>query len=152
MASSFWMSSLLKEDKDSNTSQEVETKETELVERVPVHQKDAQEEISHELAIDIYEREDRVFVVVPIAGVKQSDVYISVGGMVVTIEGERKNPFAEHKASLYSSECFWGKFERSFTLPSFVDTREMQATIRNGILLIEAQRISPSGVRKVHIR
>ena len=109
------------------------------------------DEETHELAIDIYQTSNRVYIVAPIAGVKSNELEIGVNEGVVVIKGERKNPFREHNKYLYTNECFWGKFERSFTLPSYVDTRNMSANFRDGMLLIEASRVAPSGMKLIKI-
>ena len=135
-------------------SQMVSQDENDVVsqpERVAVKRSHADEDI-HELAIDIYEKEDKVLVVVPLAGVKATDIDIIVDGDSICIKGMRNNPFEELSPYLYSTECYWGQFERRFALPSYTDTRDLSATFRNGILLLEASRIAPGGARKIHIR
>ena len=121
------------------------------VKKVKIKQENSKIEASHELAIDVYETETNVFVVVPLAGVKSADLDVVINENVIHITWERKNPFDEYSDKLYSSECFWGKFERKFTLPTSVDTRNMMATFRNGILLIEADRVAPSWVKRLSI-
>lgn len=140
MASSFWTNTLSKDfEKISESSGE----------KVRISHKEMEE--IHELAIDIYEGIEYVSVVVPIAGVQASDIEISVDENIVKIKGNRKNPYDEISNQLYSGECFWGSFSREFSLPSSVDTREMQASFRNGILFIKAPRIAPSGIRRIQI-
>lgn len=141
MASSFWSNALI-----ADTAEERET----TTQRIAIKHNIPTEE-THELAVDIYETEDRVYVVAPLAGVKSSDLEISVNEDHIHIRGNRRNPFEEHSDKLYSSECFWGKFERRLTLPKSVDTRDVSATFRNGILLLEAPRIAPAGERKIKI-
>lgn len=140
MASSFWSNALL--------SDPVEERET--TQRIAIKHNIPTEE-THELAVDIYETEDRVYVVAPLAGVRSTDLEISVNEDHIHIRGNRRNPFEDHNDKLYSSECFWGKFERRLTLPKSVDTRDVSATFRNGILLLEAPRIAPAGERKIKI-
>lgn len=145
MASSFWSSTLTGDDDTSTISDEIVQDDHIAIKRsIP-------SEETHELAIDIYETEERVYVVAPLAGVKSKDISISIDEATVHIKGSRINPFEEHENKLYSSECFWGKFERKFTLPNSVDTRDISATFRNGVLLIEASRIAPAGSRNISI-
>ncbi len=141
--SNFWNSAITKDEEDIKTDNHPQ--------RVTIKHKVIPSEEAHELAIDIYETEDKIYIVAPIAGVKGTDIEILIEEDVAFIKGNRKNPFKEYEESLYSSECFWGNFERKFTLPKSVDTREISATFRNGILLIEAPRISPAGVKKIKI-
>lgn len=141
MVSSFWSTSITDEEVTTTPSQ---------TQRIAIKHSIPKEEV-HELAVDIYETEDRVYIVAPLAGVRSTDIEITVNETQASIKGLRQNPFEEHESKLFTSECFWGKFERKFTLPSSVDTRDMTASFRNGILLIEAPRIAPSGVRRVKI-
>jgi len=36
----------------------------------------------------------------------------------------------------YTKECFWGSFSRSIILPTAVDTTDIQASFKDGILKI----------------
>jgi len=140
MASSFW-----------NTALSSDETSVEAPHKISIKQQNIPQEEVHELAVDIYETEEKIYIVVPLAGVQSRDINISIDEDVLNVQGIRRNPFEEHESALYSSECFWGKFERQLTLPSSVDTRRMSASFRNGILLVEAERTSPSGSRSIKI-
>ncbi|HPO06292.1 MAG TPA: Hsp20/alpha crystallin family protein [Candidatus Gracilibacteria bacterium] len=145
MLSNFWSAALEAETDEKGV-------ETNVPKKVTIkHQVAEKEEEVQELAVDIYTTEDRIYIVTPLAGVRSPDLEIGVDENVVTISGIRRNPFEEQKEAMYSSECFWGKFERKLSLPAYVDTRDISATFRNGILLIEAPRIAPAGNRRVKI-
>lgn len=164
MSSTFW-NNILADENDTNKENDFfsksfndssgtqqQTVSQQHAKTIPIkHEPPSNSESIHELAIDIYQTEDRIYIVIPLAGVRSSDIEISVNEQTINIKGKRKNPFEDHLETLYSSECFWGNFERTFTLPSSTDTRAMSSTFRSGILLIEAPRVAPSGVRLIKI-
>ena len=145
MPSSFWNNTLTEEKNTGNI-------ENNFIPEERIHiKRNIPTEDMHELAIDIYESDDKIHIIAALAGVKSKDISISIDAETIFISGSRTNPFKEYEDKLYSSECFWGKFERKFTLPSSADTRNISATFRNGILLIEASRITPAGERQIII-
>jgi HSP20 family protein len=146
MASSFWTNNL------SEKLEQIKSSEDKKVMRVAIKNQSKKTDDIHELALDIYETEEKVYILAPIAGVNNEDIEIEVDENTLIIRGTRKNPFYEENESLYLSECYWGDFERKITLPSSVDTRDMNAYFKNGILYIEAFRIAPSGKRRILVR
>jgi len=89
-----------------------------------------------QLSIDVYQDEHNVIVLAPIAGVRASDVDISITDEVITIRGERR---AGHDAPLerhFTQECYWGPFSRSYVLPIAVNSEETKATLKDGLLQI----------------
>lgn len=85
--------------------------------------------------VDICETETEFFVKAEVPEVKQSDIEIRVKGKTLTIEGERKL----HRAMMegyYRIERAYGRFQRSFLLPTSVDQDRIKASLRDGILRI----------------
>lgn len=95
------------------------------------------EETEGQLSIDVYQDDHNVYVVAPIAGVKASDVDISITDEVLTIKGTR-NPGHEVGADKhFTQECYWGPFSRSYVLPIAVNSENSKATLKDGLLKIE---------------
>ena len=69
------------------------------------------------LAIDVFQTENDIVVMAPIAGVAVDDLDIDITPESVTIKGKReKKEKIERKDFLYQ-ECYWGRFSRSIILP-----------------------------------
>jgi HSP20 family protein len=87
--------------------------------------------------VDIVEDKDRIDVQVDLPGMEKDDIKVSVEDNILTIKGERKS-FKEEKDKTYHQvERTYGKFTRSFSLPSTVDGSKIKANYKNGVLKIE---------------
>ncbi|MEW6200471.1 MAG: Hsp20/alpha crystallin family protein, partial [bacterium] len=67
-------------------------------------------------------------------GVSEKDIDVNVENGVLTITGEKKHEEEVKKKSYFRVERCYGKFLRSFTLPSSVKTDSIEATFKDGIL------------------
>lgn len=89
------------------------------------------------LALDIFETDETIFVVAPLAGVESNEIEISVSEDVLTIRGVREfpNKLPDPK-SFFTEECFWGPFSRSIVLPSAVNSAEIKAKMKKNVLVV----------------
>src|SRR5574337_728314 len=85
-------------------------------------------------ALDCYMKDNQLVVHADIPGVDPKSVDVSIAGNVLTIRGERKAEWEEKKGGYLFHETSFGGFERSITLPEGVDTANVHATYRNGVL------------------
>lgn len=93
-----------------------------------------------ELAVDVYQTESELVIISAIAGVKKENLEISFENDVLTIEGERKKPL-EEKGEYFSQECYWGKFSRKIILPTEIDPNKIEASFKDGILMIRMPKV-----------
>ncbi len=96
-----------------------------------------EDETEGQLSIDVYQDDHSVYIVAPIAGVKSSDVDISITDEVITIKGERKPGHDAPDETHFTQECYWGPFSRSYVLPIAVNSENAKATLKDGLLKIE---------------
>jgi HSP20 family protein len=99
-----------------------------------------QKELSEEegqLAIDVYQDDHSVYILAPIAGVKSSEVDISVTDEVLSIRGERNSGHDTTDEKFFTKECYWGPFSRSYVLPIAVNSDKARATLKDGLLRVE---------------
>lgn len=95
------------------------------------------EETEGQLSIDVYQDEHNVYVLAPIAGVKAADIDISITDEVLTIRGTRKAGHELPSERHFTQECYWGPFSRSYVLPIAVNSDEVRATLKDGLLRVE---------------
>lgn len=88
------------------------------------------------LSIDVYLKDETIFVISAIAGVKPENLEILIDRDILTLKGERKNDFQTDKKNYLHQECFWGSFSRTVLLPCEVKTDEVKANLKNGILVV----------------
>jgi len=89
-----------------------------------------------QLSIDVYQTPKSLIVKSTIAGVKPSDIDISINNDMLTIRGKREmQETVRHQDYLYR-ECYWGSFSRSIILPVEVESEKIEAFLENGVLTI----------------
>jgi HSP20 family protein len=84
--------------------------------------------------MDIYETSDRFVIKLELPEVLESDIKIILEGNTIKIAGERRLKIEGR--NYYQIERNYGKFFRSFLLPSDVDAQNIKATLIDGILKI----------------
>ena len=68
-------------------------------------------------------------------GVKKEDIHLTVDGGLVTITGEVKKESEEKKGDqVIRSERYFGKVERTFSLPQEIDEAHVDAKYADGVL------------------
>jgi HSP20 family protein len=98
-----------------------------------------------ELALDVFETPKEIIIQSTIAGVKISDLELSLHNDMLTIRGHRRHEIPANARPLYS-ECYWGHFSRSVILPSEVRTGESSAVLRSGVLTITLPKRNGSSI------
>lgn len=95
---------------------------------------------------DVWESENEVVVLVEIAGVKQSEVAITLKDNILTVKGDRKSTANREGCCFRNMEIYTGRFERNFYLPETVDTEKVKASYRDGFLEITVAKLPhPTG-------
>ena len=86
--------------------------------------------------VDVVETEKAFDVHVSIPGFKKEDIKVELDENRLTISGERRFEKKEEneKAKYHFVESEYGKFSRTFTLPSNVKSGNIQANYKDGIL------------------
>jgi HSP20 family protein len=87
-------------------------------------------------AADIYETKNEVVVRAELPGLNEKDIHVSITGDLLTIQGERRGENDVQDASHYRRERWFGKFVRTFSLPMPVETSQIKATYRDGVLTV----------------
>ena len=91
-------------------------------------------------AVDIYEDPRKVVLKLEVPGTEEKDLDIRVENNTLTVKGERKFEKDEKEENFHRIERRYGTFYRSFTLPSTVDTENVQASYNAGILKLELNK------------
>ncbi len=103
-------------------------------------------------AVDIAEDEKNVYVEMPVAGVKPSDVEISVEDEVLTVKGKTEEEKEEKKKNYWKREIRKGEFERAVLLPSEVKAQQAKAEFKNGMLKVTLPKKEVKKSQKVQVK
>ncbi len=105
-----------------------------------------------QLALDIYQTPTNIVIVAPIAGVKMSDIDVSITEDVLTIKGKRYLEFDIPEEDYFTQECFWGDFSRSIVLPTSVDASRISASFKDAVLKISIPKVEKVKTKIVRIK
>jgi HSP20 family protein len=102
-------------------------------------------------ALDVYEEKDHLLVNVEVPGMKKEDLEITLHDGTLTIAGERKFEGPVEKSEPQRSERFFGRFQRSVTLPKPVDASRVTARYADGILSITLPKTEDAKPRQIEV-
>lgn len=97
--------------------------------------------------VDVEDRDDEYVMTVDIPGVSQEDIVIEVADNRLTVTAER----GVEKEGKRRSARVYGAFQRTFMLPSGVDTKNITAELENGVLSVHIPRTEKAKPRKIEI-
>jgi HSP20 family protein len=105
-----------------------------------------------QLAVDVYETEDRLVVKARTAGVNKSDLDVSIADGVLTISGTLSSGDDSAATQWHVQECYWGEFSRTLVLPIPVKEDEVEALLKDGVLTISFGRVKQEQAKKIQIQ
>lgn len=101
--------------------------------------------------IDLHETDDAFLVSIDVPGMSEKDVHIDVREGRLTVSGERKNESERKDGKFHRYEKSYGRFERSFQLPTNVNEDQIKAACDNGVLEVMIPKSEKSKPRSVQI-
>jgi len=87
-------------------------------------------------ALDVYEEQDHFIVKAELPGLKKEDIEVSFHDGGLSISGERKSETKHEDAEVYRAERFFGRFQRTVTLPAPVAVDKARASYQDGVLTV----------------
>lgn len=110
-----------------------------------------------EVPLDIFQKNETLYIVALVVGVGVDDIRLSISGDVLNIKGERfhNGEFNVLDDDFFNKECHWGNFHRSVVFPVKVDVKKVTASFKNGILTIKIpiikEKIDDEEITKLHV-
>jgi len=104
-------------------------------------------------AVDIHEYSDRFALFVDLPGVDPSQVEITLAEGVLTLSGERmnENPVEQEREVVTRVERGSGRFHRRFILPDSIDSDQIRAKGRNGVLEVSIPKQAKAQPRRIKV-
>ena len=107
-------------------------------------------------AVNIYETNEKFEIEIAAPGLEKEDFKIDLKNDYLLVYSEKKDKKEEkEKGKVVRSEFRYSSFQRSFALPKDIDATAIQATHKNGILVIELPKKTEqkdSSVRQIEIQ
>jgi HSP20 family protein len=123
---------------------ELEVVEEEIVE---LEEEDAQ------LAVDLFETEDKLILKARVAGVDKNDIDLELSEGVLTISGVLSSNDSAEITQYHLQECYWGKFYRQikFPVPVREDDDAIDAVLDEGVLILTFIKEKSDSAKKIKI-
>lgn len=112
---------------------------------------DGEEDFPGQLAVDVYETEDRLIVKARTAGVNKEDLDVSISDGILTISGTLSSGDDSDATNWHIQECYWGEFSRTVALPVAVKEDEVEAMLKDGVLTIGFSKVKQEQAKKITI-
>lgn len=107
---------------------------------------------SRTMAVDVVEDDESIVVTADIPGFDRKDIEIRVTDHTLRIDAEHEETVDESEDERYlRRERRHRSMSRSIQLPSEVDTGNVEARIKNGVLSITLPKTEPEDAREVEI-
>ncbi len=87
-------------------------------------------------ALDVFEEKENFVLKAELPGMKKEDIEVSFHDGSLSISGERQSETKHADAEVYRAERFFGRFQRSVTLPAPVAVDKVKAAYKDGVLTI----------------
>lgn len=104
------------------------------------------------LNIDMYQTKDNVIIKSTIAGVRPDDIDITVANDMVTVKGTRTREEKVADDDYFYQECYWGSFSRSVIVPVDIDSEQIEADLKDGILTVIIPKAAKAKTKKVKVK
>jgi HSP20 family protein len=106
-----------------------------------------------EPAMDVFESDGEIVVAIELAGVRESDIEMTVDRDTFTIRGfRRKSSRTSGNRAYYQMEIASGPFRRSIKLRAPIDTAKMRASYEDGLVEVVLPKAGAKRIQTLRIQ
>lgn len=113
---------------------------------------EAEEDFPGQLAVDVYETDEKLIVKARTAGVNKEDLDVSISDGILTISGTLSSGDDTDATNWHIQECYWGEFSRTLALPVAVKEDEVNAVLKDGVLTVTFGKVKQEQAKKIAIQ
>lgn len=110
------------------------------------------EEFPGQLAVDVYETDEKLIIKARTAGVNKEELDVSISDGILTISGTLSSGDDAEATNWHIQECYWGDFSRTLALPVSVKEDEVEAVLKDGVLTISFNKIKQEVAKKIQVQ
>ena len=103
-------------------------------------------------AVDVIEDDKEYLIKVELPEVHKDDVKVTVENGNLTITGERKAEKEEKNRKYHRLERFYGRFERSFSVPTDADESKVNAEFKDGVLRVHLAKSEKALPKQIEVK
>jgi len=104
-------------------------------------------------AVEVRETAKAVEVAAELPGLTEKDLTVDVKENVLTLKGEKKHAREEKdkQENIYYAERQYGSFERSISLPAYVQADKAKASFKNGVVTVTLPKREDETGRRIDV-
>ena len=102
-------------------------------------------------ALDVFEEKDNFVVKAELPGMKKEAIEVSFQDGSLSISGERQSETKHEAAEVYRAERFFGRFQRTVTLPAPVAVDKVKAAYKDGVLTITLPKTEEAKPKQIDV-
>ena len=102
--------------------------------------------------VNVYEYDDKVGIVAEIPGLDKKQLNVEVEEGILTISGDKHNTFEDDGAKVLRRELKQSSFKRSFELGEQLDGDNINASFKDGVLIVSIPKIEPETPKKTFVK
>ena len=102
-------------------------------------------------SLDVFDEKDHFVVTAELPGMKNEEIDLSFENGVLSISGERKQSKENKEGETFRSERYFGKFQRSVTLPAAVDSSKISASYKDGVLSVTLPKSEAAKPKQIQV-
>jgi len=102
--------------------------------------------------VDVTESNENLVLTFELPGMEKGEIKVSVKDDILSVNGERKTQETNEGENYVRSEIHRGSFCRSFTLPDTVETENVSADYKNGLLIVSLPKKEEVKPKEIDIR
>lgn len=113
---------------------------------------ETEEDFPGQLAVDVYETDEKLIIKARTAGVNKEDLDVSISDGILTISGTLSSGDDSNATNWHVQECYWGQFSRTLALPVTVKEDEVEAVLKDGVLTVAFNKVKQEQAKKIQIQ
>jgi len=102
-------------------------------------------------ALDVFEDKDNFVVKAELPGMKKEDIEVSLHDGSLSISGERKSESKQEDAEVQRPSVFFGRFQRTVTLPTAVKAEQIKAAYHAGVLTVTLPKAEEAKPKRIEV-
>jgi HSP20 family protein len=102
--------------------------------------------------VDIVEDEKAYLIKVELPEVQKDDVKVTVENGTLNISGERKSEKEEKGRRFHRVERYYGRFERSFSIPDDAEADQVKAEFKDGVLRVHLAKSEKARPKQIEVK
>jgi len=102
--------------------------------------------------VDLFEDKDNFVLRAELPGMKKEDIDLSLHDGSLSISGERQSEDKYQDAEVYRAERFFGRFQRTISVPAPVSADKIKAQYKDGILTVTLPKTEEAKPKHIEVK